>query len=333
MKRLMRGALAFISGIFASYFGTVGASAQSCTSSITSIDFGVIDVTANIPFSTTGTYSISCGGFIAVTAVRSCPNINQGLGGADPSGNPRYLMNGMDRLNFNIFSDVSHATLWGSRYWIGAPPTVDIPLFVNLLGIQIGTSSASHTLYAEVPAGQQTVPPGTYSSVFSGGQTALNYDGFLLDLPLLAPTCATLNTPSATTPFTVTATIAPNCGVSASSLNFGSAGVLSLNIDASTTLAVTCSATTPYTVALNGGLSGAVDPQQRKMQKGSEAVVYGLYHDAVRTQPWGESVGLNTISGVGTGLSQNYIVYGRVAPQPTPSPGTYTDTIVATVIY
>jgi spore coat protein U-like protein len=42
---------------------------------------------------------------------------------------------------------------------------------------------------------------------------------------------------------------------------------------------------------------------------------------------------VNTVSGTGTGLTQPLNVYGRVAPQTTPQPGAYTDTIVATITY
>jgi outer membrane usher protein len=35
----------------------------------------------------------------------------------------------------------------------------------------------------------------------------------------------------------------------------------------------------------------------------------------------------------GTGLAQSATVYGRIAPQSTPSPGTYNDTIVVTLTY
>jgi spore coat protein U-like protein len=39
------------------------------------------------------------------------------------------------------------------------------------------------------------------------------------------------------------------------------------------------------------------------------------------------------LTGTGTGLAQSPTVYGRIAPQATPSPGTYNDTIVVTLTY
>ena len=91
-------------------------------------------------------------------------------------------------------------------------------------------------------------------------------------------------------------------------------------------------------VVANGGIFlanriGATDPTQRKMTRSSEAVTYALYRDAARSQPWGSTVGIDTAAGTGSGFAQGFTVYGRVPPQPTPSPGTYTDTIVITVAY
>jgi spore coat protein U-like protein len=62
-------------------------------------------------------------------------------------------------------------------------------------------------------------------------------------------------------------------------------------------------------------------------------VIYGLYRDSARSLPWGSTVGTNTSSGTGTGSTQTQTVYGRVATQTTPSPGTYSDSVVVTVGY
>jgi spore coat protein U-like protein len=69
------------------------------------------------------------------------------------------------------------------------------------------------------------------------------------------------------------------------------------------------------------------------MAFGADTVTYGLYRDAGRTLPWGATVGVDTASGTGTGLAQNLTVYGRIPPQTTPQPASYSDTIIATVTY
>ena len=300
------------------------ARAQSCNFTITSINFGDIDVTTNTAFTGTAIYTATCSALASAT--RTCPSIGDGTGGSS-SGSPRHLVNGSNQLAFNLFSDGSYSTIWGSYVWANpyTPPSVDIAT------ILLGNGSATATVYARIPAGQQTLPAGLYSSSFTGAHTRVTYAAYVLGL--FPPDCATLNNPSGTAPFSVQANIIPACTVNANLLDFNTAGTLSANVDSTNALSITCTAQTPYTISLDGGLTLASDPTQRKMSKGSETITYGLYRDAARTQPWGATVGVNTISATGTGLAQPHTVYGRVPPQTTPSPGLYSDTIVVTVSY
>jgi spore coat protein U-like protein len=55
--------------------------------------------------------------------------------------------------------------------------------------------------------------------------------------------------------------------------------------------------------------------------------------DSGRATPWGDSVGVNTMAATGSGLVQSFTVYGRVPAQNTPSPGSYSDTVVLTISY
>jgi spore coat protein U-like protein len=69
------------------------------------------------------------------------------------------------------------------------------------------------------------------------------------------------------------------------------------------------------------------------MTSGASTITYSLYTTSGRTTVWGNTVGTDTQSGTGTGSNQALTVFGRVPPQTTPAPSTYTDTIVATVTY
>ena len=69
------------------------------------------------------------------------------------------------------------------------------------------------------------------------------------------------------------------------------------------------------------------------MTAGSHTIQYGIYKDSAHAQPWGNTVGTDTVSSAGIGSSQSFTVYGRIPPQTTPTPGTYTDTITVTVTY
>ncbi len=146
------------------------AHAQTCGFTIDSLDFGSIDVTTNVPFTTTGNYDATCSSILAV-ALRTCPNVGAGTGGGNPSGNPRYLTNGANLLEYNLYSD-TYTTVWGSRLWAGTAPATDISL------IFLGSGNASRPMYARVSAGQQAVPPGIYTSSFAG-HTAITYQGYV----------------------------------------------------------------------------------------------------------------------------------------------------------
>jgi spore coat protein U-like protein len=207
-------------------------------------------------------------------------------------------------------------------------PTLGTPVAVNLnLPNGGGSVQATRTIYGRVLAGQQSAPTGTYTSIFSGSQTRFTWTVYSPP----APSCSLVITNPNFPTFTVSALVAANCNVTAQNINFGTQPVLSTNVDATGGLGVTCTSGASYTVGLNNGLTGT-GPTNRRMTLGSQSVTYGLYKDAARTLPWGNSGG-ELVTGTGAGALQSLPVYGRVPPQTTPSAGTYTDTVVVTVTY
>lgn len=131
----------------------------------------------------------------------------------------------------------------------------------------------------------------------------------------------------------VTITIENACEISTSptTLDFGTQGVLSANVDSTSTLSVTCTTAAPYNIGFNGGASGNVNA--RTMTDGTDFVGYQLYLEAARTTVWGDTVGTDTVASTGTGSVQQFTVYGRVPAQATPPAGTYNDTVTVTVTY
>jgi spore coat protein U-like protein len=295
----------------------------SCGFSITNLSFATVDLTLNTALDITATLSANCTGDAGVV-VRVCPNINAGSGGTT-TGSPRFMLSGSDKLNFDLYQDASRTVVWGSYLWAHSSytaPTIDITLNGG------GAGSATATVYGRISAGQQALPPGSYSSAFSGSNTQIAYAA------ATSGTCAAIgNTNATSASFTAGAGYTATCSVSAATLSFGSTGVLSAALDGTTSLTTTCSASTPYTIGLDGGNAGASDPTQRKMSYGGTQITYGLYQNAARSQPWGNSTGTNTAAGTGTGSGQPITVYGRVPAQTTPAPGTYSDSIVATLTY
>lgn len=133
----------------------------------------------------------------------------------------------------------------------------------------------------------------------------------------------------------VTLTLQAECRLtSASTLAFGTSGVIQSAISATGTIGVQCTNTTPYNVGLGAGAGAGATVTVRKMTAGSGATVnYELFRDSGHTLVWGETVSSNTASGTGNGNVQNLAVYGVVPAQTTPAAGAYTDTVQVTVTY
>ncbi|WP_255602523.1 Csu type fimbrial protein [Glacieibacterium megasporae] len=165
------------------------------------------------------------------------------------------------------------------------------------------TASVSVPIYPRIAAGQ-LVAPGTYTDTVS----------------------------TASKSFTVSATILPSCSISTSAMSFGIyAGTV---LDSTSTITLTCSNTTSYTVSLNQGVAtGATTSARQMTRSGATTLNYTLSSDAARTANWGNTAGGDTVAGTGSGNSQTLTIYGRVPAGQRVMPGSYADTIVATITY
>lgn len=131
----------------------------------------------------------------------------------------------------------------------------------------------------------------------------------------------------------VTITLVKACGVSATTLNFGSTvGLLSAAVNQNTTLSVTCTKNAAYNIGLDAGQNGGGNINARAMKSGAgDTVGYQLYSDSGNTTVWGNTVGTNTVASTGTGTAQSFTVYGQVPAQTTPPAATYNDNVTVTV--
>jgi spore coat protein U-like protein len=152
---------------------------------------------------------------------------------------------------------------------------------------------------------------------------------------VLATTAFASGTPAAaatsTTTMSVTATVQATCSVSAATLAFGT--YTGTQLDGSSTLSVSCTNTTPYTVALNVGTGTGATVAVRKMTASATTLNYSLYQDSARGTVWGQTTGTDTVAGTGNGSAQTLNVYGRIPSGQLPTPGSYSDTITATITY
>lgn len=137
------------------------------------------------------------------------------------------------------------------------------------------------------------------------------------------------------TTFDVTATVIDSCDVTAQDLDFGDYDPVSATaLDAATTLSVTCTFGAAYDVGLSAGLGAGATYAARKMtNSGTDTLTYSLYRNPARSQVWGETLGVDTHAGTGTGAAQVIDVYGRAPIAQTAPADAYEDTITVTVTY
>jgi spore coat protein U-like protein len=136
---------------------------------------------------------------------------------------------------------------------------------------------------------------------------------------------------------------AVTCAATATGVAFGNYSPLQTTASTSTgTVVVNCSATgAAGTVTLlfdlSAGMSGSYSP--RKMFSGTHSLSYNLYLNTAHTQIWGNGTGgTSTISTTLTvtprrGAQASQTVYGMIPSGQDVAAGSYSDTIVVTVLY
>src|ERR1035437_60638 len=148
----------------------------------------------------------------------------------------------------------------------------------------------------------------------------------------LASTSAVAQANPATTTFGVSATVLKDCIVSATAMSFGNYTGAVNNV--TSTVTVTCTNTTTYTIGLDKGTTTGGSASNPRLMAGPSGatLAYGLYQNGTWTTNWGNVTG-SWVSGTGNGAAQPLTVYGQIAAGLYVTPGSYTDTITATVTY
>ena len=147
---------------------------------------------------------------------------------------------------------------------------------------------------------------------------------------------------TATSSFTVTATVLKACTVSATNIAFGNYTPGGGALTGNSTISVKCTKTTPYTVALNAG-SGTMG--QRTMINGAESLQYQLWTSAAFSTIFGDGTSASVTAaspvGGGAGLgaaAQTFTAFGQMPDSAfnqnaAPLGTNYSDTITVTVTY
>ncbi|KAB8063856.1 Csu type fimbrial protein [Janthinobacterium violaceinigrum] len=315
------------------------ARADTCSVSMTNIDFGNISPISGTDYVAQATGTFSCVfsslnlGQLLTPNAQVC--ISLGLGTNSTSALPRKLGNGSNRMEYNVYVDGSYAPakIWGGAGVTGAPSTFGMILSAGLLAPP-GTYSMNFTVYAKIPAGAALAAVPTvanantvYTSSFAGLGTYTYTTYGLVNL-----FGCTVN--SGSFGFTVNATAINDCTITATPMAFANASILTGNLRSTSTLSVRCVNSNAYQIALNGGsVAGNVANRQMKNTVTTDKVSY-LLSATLDGAPWGDgTAGTSMVTGTGTGSSVPVTVYGLVPAQSAPSPGDYKDTVTATIYF
>lgn len=296
------------------------AQAQTCSATVSSIDFGSPSLLSGGSVDVTGTVTVTCTGIPLLSVVKICPGIGAGSGGTD--GSARLMTGPAGSLRFQLYQDAARSIAWGSldNPSLGSVPPIIISNLLN------GAGSATRSIYARLFDGQATAVPGAYRASFIGNATLFSYGAELLGT---STNCTGFAGSASIRPtFEVTAAPAKGCTVAATDLTFPPTGVLSRVVTAQSGISLTCTNQTPYALRLDAGRNADASGTRRMRGVSGGFITYGLFRDAAQSSSWDSGVQAS-----GTGLVQALAVHGRVPAQATPAPGVYTDTVVVTVTY
>jgi spore coat protein U-like protein len=301
---------------------TMGSTAQVCNFTFTNVNFGNIGIGPGGTPSTSSTFTANCSGSPNRT-ITICPNIGDGTGGSS-GGSPRLLLNGAATIPFDFIQP--NGQVWGSYVW----PYAARPPILSLTLNSQGTGALSQSVQAIISGSIASAPTGLYTSNYAANHTLIDY-GY-------APgqNCNVATARKTQAPFVVQANNVATCNLSTTPLDFGTLSGLTTAQVATGQIGITCTRNANYTISLSNGINGGAGPTARRMVSISSpgsAITYGVYRDASHVQPWGQTIGSDTVSGVGTGLQQNIVAYGYLPAQGNPAPASYSDTVVVTVSY
>lgn len=140
---------------------------------------------------------------------------------------------------------------------------------------------------------------------------------------------------SATGRIEVSAFVVSNCHLTVAPLVFGEYDPLGTHqatfLDASTELRLVCSRDSRATLSLDGGRN-ATGPDARRLSNAGEFLVYQIFQDPTRTQPWGEGLNARTLSEFsGSREPERITIYGRIPAGQQVLSGAYSDSVTAKV--
>jgi len=323
--------------LFVLWWGCAGlARADNCSATMTDVVFTNVSPIAAANVDSSGTLKVTCN-FSLLTGIPPqllFPNVTYcvflGVGSGGTTGAYRAMVSGAAKLPYNLYVDTTYAptSVWGGGAMVNTMPVNGTMTTL----IALGGITSTYTVSARIPGS-------ALSAVASGGAGDAAYlSAYSADATLsyvfyngTKPSCTTGTT--TTFSFQVRANVINDCVVNAGVLNFGPTRVLVQPVRTIATLGVQCTSNANFRISLNGGLNGTAAARRMKNAVTGELIPYTI-SDTLDGPVWGDGTnGTVPVAAVGTGVQQNLTLYGVVAPQKTPTPGDYKDTVTATIYF
>jgi spore coat protein U-like protein len=145
---------------------------------------------------------------------------------------------------------------------------------------------------------------------------------------------------TATSNFTVTATVVSSCTIATTGISFGNYDPVVANsttpLDANGSVTVACTAGAATTIGMGQGANQ--DPTStaavpvRRMLSGANHVRYDLFQDSTRATPWGDVGTTSAMTYASVSFAPvSFPIYGRMPSGQDVQTGSYTDTVTATI--
>jgi spore coat protein U-like protein len=128
----------------------------NCSVSATGVAFGNYDPNSSLPTDMTGNVHVLC--TVLLVSIGAQTNISLDTGGSGSFAS-RKMSSGVNLLNYNLYKDVSHTTVWGDG-------TGGTGIFTDNALIEVLGTSIDHAIYGSIPAGQY-VAAGSYTDTIT----------------------------------------------------------------------------------------------------------------------------------------------------------------------
>lgn len=126
----------------------------NCAVSTTAVAFGVHNPLSAGPHDSSGNVHVSCTTTLGLAVTVTT---DLGFGNNSAAFSPRKMASGTNRLNYDLYTDAAHTTIWGD----GTSGTGH--MIEGLTLSLLAPVTRDYPVYGRIPGSQTTVPPGSYT--------------------------------------------------------------------------------------------------------------------------------------------------------------------------